>query len=444
MPGYHNTRWTPLHRALYFGNIGVVAELLKSGAAVHVKDHEGCTPLGLAQLHLDEVRSERSFVGQYGPMVADPSVEFGAPRANAGFAALADLGQDYDDDELVVGGFSGLEPDPDLVQASADSSDGEETIKTLRFDIFSEAANNLTGDQLRRRELDRVLDLPTLYSWGSSRNYALGHRDGDSKSRPTILPTFAPPVGDGTMAVEALARTTRHISTSSYHTLFLTGAGRVLSCGFGRGHRLGTGDESTRLEPTVIDSLKHVKCVDIAAGRNHSAVVSAEGHLYLWGSNEQGQLGMDVPVGPFPARMRSCKDFFFRGVAVSKCHTVAWGVHRRSTTACVWTFGANHGQLGFQRKGSRDTTPDWQPRQVPFFGSDRVVVAASTTKKVSVCLTADRVVYIMQDFGCRRLPPLPSPYPEGFPLVQGSPSTTVVKVMCCDAHVCALGRNGRL
>jgi alpha-tubulin suppressor-like RCC1 family protein len=107
----------------------------------------------------------------------------------------------------------------------------------------------------------------------------------------------------------------------------------------------------TRLEPAVIEALKDVRCSHIAAGRNHSMVVSEDGHLYAWGSNEHGQLGMDVPVGPFPARMRFCKGFFFRGVAVSKCHTVAWGVTRKgSVTPCVWTFGANHGQLGFQRK----------------------------------------------------------------------------------------------
>ena len=126
------------------------------------------------------------------------------------------------------------------------------------------ATSAALGPVVLEGELDRVLDVPTVYSWGSSRNYALGHRDGASKNRPTVLPTFAPPVGDGSSAVEALAKTTQHISTSSYHTLFLTGAGLVLSCGFGRGHRLGTGDESTRLEPAVVDSLKHVKCVDIA------------------------------------------------------------------------------------------------------------------------------------------------------------------------------------
>lgn len=33
-------RRTPLHRALYWGNIGAVARLLEAGASVHVADHK--------------------------------------------------------------------------------------------------------------------------------------------------------------------------------------------------------------------------------------------------------------------------------------------------------------------------------------------------------------------------------------------------------------------
>jgi hypothetical protein len=448
-------RWTPLHRAIYFGNIGVVARLLESGAAVHVRDFEGCTPLDLARLHLDEVRTATSFVGQYSPMVETAASALVEGRRAGGFSALAGLDpDDYDDELVAVRGFAGLNPDPtdDGHAGAGDGGGGGGGVgqPTASRGIFSERASAeghwvTEGKRAGASARDQVADLPTVYSWGSSRNYALGHRDGDSKSRPTVLQTFAPPVGEGATRAEALGKTVRQISTSSYHTLFLSGAGRVLSCGFGRGHRLGTGDESTRLEPAIIDSLKHVKCVDIAAGRNHSAVVSVDGHLYLWGSNEHGQLGMDVAVGPFAARMRHCKDFFFRGVSVSKCHTVAWGVDRKNNgTPCVWTFGANHGQLGFQRKGSRDTTQDWQPRKVSFFGSDRVVVAASATRKITVCLTSDHVVYVMKDFNCRRLPALPSPYPDGFPIFRGSTTTAVVKTLCCNTNVCSLGRNGRL
>ena len=59
---------------------------------------------------------------------------------------------------------------------------------------------------------------------------------------------------------------------------------------------IGMGDESTRLEPAVIEALKDVKCSQIAAGRNHSAVVSEDGHLYTWGSNEHGQVCVCVCV----------------------------------------------------------------------------------------------------------------------------------------------------
>lgn len=64
----------------------------------------------------------------------------------------------------------------------------------------------------------------------------------------------------------------------------------------------------------------------VAAGHTHSAVVSSNGHLYVWGANEHGQLGLGTAEAtPTPTRVPLDKRYDIRGVAVSKVHTVVWG-----------------------------------------------------------------------------------------------------------------------
>jgi hypothetical protein len=236
----------------------VAALLLHAGAAVHVRDREGCTPLDLARLHIDSQRAAGSFSGQHSPLVANPAIAHARAAARGGFSALADMAdsdsydEEYDDELVTVGGFEGLDPDPedDGDHAAAAAAAGGFVVGggaaagsaaavpalAMHGSIFDSAGSvSSTAARAAASAAAEGRDLPTLYSWGSSRNYALGHRDGDSRSRPTIVRAFSTPLLPGGAGAPAI----KDISTSSYHTLFLTSAGQVLSCGFGRGTRLG-------------------------------------------------------------------------------------------------------------------------------------------------------------------------------------------------------------
>lgn len=43
--------------------------------------------------------------------------------------------------------------------------------------------------------------------------------------------------------------------------------------------------------PRVIESLRGVEVVDVAAGGAHSACITASGELYTWGKGRYGRLG---------------------------------------------------------------------------------------------------------------------------------------------------------
>ena len=80
------------------------------------------------------------------------------------------------------------------------------------------------------------------------------------------------------------------------HSLLLTSTGRVLSFGTGQYGALGHGYSAAKqlpdqLRPRYIDSLNGVRCVCVAAGELHSAVVSSDGDVYTWGDGFCGQLG---------------------------------------------------------------------------------------------------------------------------------------------------------
>ena len=59
-----------------------------------------------------------------------------------------------------------------------------------------------------------------------------------------------------------------------FHSVMLTSCGAVLTCGHGRGGRLGHGNEASLVVPRVIEALTHERCISIAAARNHTVFLT--------------------------------------------------------------------------------------------------------------------------------------------------------------------------
>ena len=80
------------------------------------------------------------------------------------------------------------------------------------------------------------------------------------------------------------------ISAGHYHTLALRNDGSVWAWGQGGNGQLGDGAFHTSSLPVRVD--RHVAGITrIATGLKHSLAVAADGSLWAWGSNLQGQLG---------------------------------------------------------------------------------------------------------------------------------------------------------
>lgn len=84
----------------------------------------------------------------------------------------------------------------------------------------------------------------------------------------------------------------------SKHTLFLTDDGEVLACGVGDYGLLGTGSSGSVPVPQRLEKFDEVDVVQIAAGESHNLALTANGAVYSWGRNDNGQLGFrDSTIG---------------------------------------------------------------------------------------------------------------------------------------------------
>lgn len=110
-------------------------------------------------------------------------------------------------------------------------------------------------------------------------------------------------------------------------TVFLTKCGKVYSCGMDRLN----GQPHSRCcnRPTQIMSLADKIIVDIAVGAEHTLAVSAEGDVYGWGSNSDGQLGLGHTLTVRePERIACLSGKGIQQVSAGRTHSAAWTAPR--------------------------------------------------------------------------------------------------------------------
>ena len=118
-----------------------------------------------------------------------------------------------------------------------------------------------------------------IVGWGDNRVGQLG-------TAPNRLLLTPQPAADGLDG-----RDLSDIQCGNENTLFLMKDGTVYTCGtYARGTQ-GLGKRNTIVKtPTQIPGLEHI--VQISCGFGHNAALDAEGHLWIWGRNDYGQLGL--------------------------------------------------------------------------------------------------------------------------------------------------------
>ena len=149
------------------------------------------------------------------------------------------------------------------------------------------------------------------------------------------------------------------VSGGEDHTLILTEANTVWSCGHNGYRQLGDGTNKNRYVPVEVndgemntDSNFIENIVQIAAGMNHSLALDTNNHVWAWGDNGYGQLGNPNPpisYSAVPIRIRGgeqgllyLQNIIYISIGRSGQHSLAIDANHY-----VWAWGiSGSGQLG--------------------------------------------------------------------------------------------------
>lgn len=82
------------------------------------------------------------------------------------------------------------------------------------------------------------------------------------------------------------------IACGDEHTAFITKNGKLFMFGSNNWGQLGLGSKVSVSKPTCVKALKSEKVHLVACGRNHTLICTAEGKVFSSGGNGEGQLGL--------------------------------------------------------------------------------------------------------------------------------------------------------
>ena len=188
----------------------------------------------------------------------------------------------------------------------------------------------------------------TLWSWGNSHEGQVGsgvvwgHDVGLDYQTRVSVPTK---IMDGVSAVSCGDAHTAAVKTDG--TLWVWGSGEFGQLGNGKNGSAASDDSV--YQGTPIKIMDHVKAV--SCGGEHTAAITTDGSLWMWGDNSSGQLGngggANAPQ-PYDSSVISCQTLpveVMDNVAAVSCggyHTAAI-----TTDGSLWIWGNNIcGQLG--------------------------------------------------------------------------------------------------
>jgi len=184
-----------------------------------------------------------------------------------------------------------------------------------------------------------------------------------------------------TQVSEKILASIAMVSCGGMYSMALDTQGQLFSWGNNSYGQLGLGDCIMRKLPTPlpVETFAGDAVEFMSAGGFHTAAVTKNGNLYLWGSNHTGQLGMDT-YNDY-AKPAILPPFDESPVCIVSCcsqHTIVV-----LKNGCVWTFGTVKNALGHTNATGWPTLVD--PHH---FDNDKIVsVAGGDNHSVAVTAT---------------------------------------------------------
>ncbi|KAH0501347.1 E3 ubiquitin-protein ligase HERC2 [Microtus ochrogaster] len=248
--------------------------------------------------------------------------------------------------------------------------------------IFKREQDEQLVQWMNRRPDDWTLSAGgsgTIYGWGHNHRGQLGGIEGAKVKVPTPC--------------EALATLRPVQLIGGEQTLFaVTADGKLYATGYGAGGRLGVGGTESVSTPTLLESIQHVfiKKVAVNSGGKHCLALSSEGEVYSWGEAEDGKLGHGNRSPCDRPRVIES----LRGIEV--VDVAAGGAHSACVTAAGDLYTWGKGRYG--RLGHSDSEDQLKPKLVEALQGHRVIdIACGSGDAQTLCLTDDDTVWSWGD-----------------------------------------------
>ena len=294
--------WSSLHRACYFGYLGLVTRLLQAKASTKVEDRRGRTPFDLLSHEMT-------------PLLRTTE---GGEVFSWGVGTNYQLGTGCTDEQTIptpIISWSGNTWRSESAATEEEVEGSFERIAQVSAAKYHSCAVTTSGQ---------------LLTWGFGRGGRLGHSDFHIHNGHVAV--IEPRLVKGLCQLKVV-----QVAAAKHHTLCLIGAsGDVYSWGSNKDGRLGYRAVDSQPTPRKVASIKQ-RIVQIAAANKHSVAVTALGGLLTWGCNAKGQLGYgttDAGSNATPRIVEALRSGCVKKASASKNHTLVL-----TKESEVWTFG---------------------------------------------------------------------------------------------------------
>jgi alpha-tubulin suppressor-like RCC1 family protein len=179
------------------------------------------------------------------------------------------------------------------------------------------------------------------------------------------------------------------ISCGAYHSLVLTNCGEVYAWGVNWEGQVGNSCNSHQSIPIKLKGFNNEKVVMISCGWKHSMALTECGHVYSFGNNEWGQLGIGDTV-------KSNEPKFVAVISKNKCNVfiekISCGSYHSlllSSDGYIYAFGSNlNGELGNQKE-ENESSPQRIKIETKF-----IDISSRWNQYISIGLSQDGICYI--------------------------------------------------
>ncbi|XP_059475096.1 inhibitor of Bruton tyrosine kinase isoform X2 [Neocloeon triangulifer] len=234
------------------------------------------------------------------------------------------------------------------------------------------------------------------YVWGTNANFNLGIGNQQSKAVPELVEHFR----RGGVNI-------KQVSMNMYHSVFVSDAGRVFSCGHGQGGRLGQDSEKPSLVPQLMKLTATEICSQVAVGMDHTVLLMENGNVMTCGSNEYHQLGQSGGgppkqlLSPRCLGMKSLPVHKVLGVCAGRYHTVLW------SSKGIATCGLNAGQLGHPKADRQPTVMFPKLIMAPALqfkpDEDNSITQVASSDAALVVALKKGVICLVHEYKCKKI-----------------------------------------